>query len=484
MKLLRLAALALTCSALSFGASKEIIELQRDVALLQDKVDAMQRNLATKIDQLTGMVQAMQDNNTRTVTQLATLQDSLANGVSKSLAPVSGLSTKVDSMGDDVRSLKDALNDLSARLERMDAKITDVKNQVNQCKSCRIRPRLPGVRLLLARLSAPAAPGQQPSGQQPAQQPGQGSAAVPPPGMSADQSYTDAVRDMQTNKIDLAYQEFQQYLTYFPNTERAANAQYYIGEIDYNRGDYNGAVQAFDAVLERYPDNPKTPDAHLMKGMALLKANQRNRAVQEFRMLVSNYPHTNDAQKAQQELRQLGVSVSTVPARRSSNAIRIRLEIGAIALPLSVVFARARASLARRCFGWPAARNRHRRIACAGAANRPLSRHGRGHPAFPDRGSGTRRRRLSLRRKPRAEFLAQARREPRHRAARSLNHSCLSGLDLGRARRRHRRWTCSSSTDLASVERRGAARFESSVSKRSISFWMDSKRPVRISPKI
>jgi tol-pal system protein YbgF len=311
MKLLRLAALALTCSVLSFGASKEIVELQRDVALLQDKVDAMQRNLATKIDQLTGMVQAMQDNNTRTVAQLATLQDSVASGVSRSLAPVSGLSTKVDSMGDDVRSLKDALNDLSARLERMDAKITDVKNQVAQMQIAQNPPPAPGSASSTGPAMGPG--GTQTPGSMPGPQPGQGSAAVPP-GMSADQSYTDAVRDMQGNKIDLAYQEFTQYLTYFPNTERAANAQFYIGQIDFNRGDYNGAVQAFDAVLERYPENPKTPDAHLMKGMALLRLNQRNRAVQEFRLLVGNYPHTNDALKAQQELRQLGVSVSSVPA--------------------------------------------------------------------------------------------------------------------------------------------------------------------------
>lgn len=306
MKILRLTVLALTCSALSFGASKEIIELQRDVALLQDKVDAMQRNLATKIDQLTGMVQAMQDNNTRTVTQLATLQDSLANGVTRSLAPVSGLSTKVDSMGDDVRSLKDALNDLSARLERMDAKMTDLKNQVSQMQIMQNPPPAPGSTSSPGTMGAPGG------------MPGQTSPVAPPAGMSADQSYTDAFRDMQGNKTDLALQEFQQYLTYFPNTERAANAQYYIGEIDYNRGDYNGAIQAFDAVLERYPDNPKTPTAHLMKGMALLKANQRNRAVQEFRVLVSNYPRTNEAQKAQTELRQLGVSVSStpVPTRR------------------------------------------------------------------------------------------------------------------------------------------------------------------------
>jgi len=92
---------------------------------------------------------------------------------------------------------------------------------------------------------------------------------------------TDARRDLQTGNTDLALQEFQQYLTYFPNTELAASAQYYIGEILFRRSDYTNAIPAFDAVLERYPENPKTADAHFMKGMALLKAGQRNRAVQD-----------------------------------------------------------------------------------------------------------------------------------------------------------------------------------------------------------
>jgi len=48
-----------------------------------------------------------------------------------------------------------------------------------------------------------------------------------------------------------------------------------------------------------------------MKAYALLKANERNRAVQEFRVLVSNYPHTDDARKALQQLRSLGISAAS-----------------------------------------------------------------------------------------------------------------------------------------------------------------------------
>jgi tol-pal system protein YbgF len=293
MKVLRLAALTLVWSALSFGASKEIVELQRDVALLQDKMDTMQRDLDTKLGALTAMLQAVQDNSAKAN---ASFQDALSNGVGKQLAPVTSLSTKVDSMGDDVHALRDALNDLSARLERMDAKMTDLKNQMQIIQN------------------PPAAPGATAPGAAPGSQSQPGSAATPPAGMTAEKTYTDARRDLQTGNTDLALQEFQQYLTYFPNTELAASAQYYIGEILFRRGDYNNAIPAFDAVLERYPENAKTADAHYMKGMALLKAGQRNRAVQEFRTLVANYPRTDDARKAQQQLRQLGSPASSAPS--------------------------------------------------------------------------------------------------------------------------------------------------------------------------
>jgi tol-pal system protein YbgF len=203
----------------------------------------------------------------------------------------------VESMASDLQALQAAISDLSARLERMDAKMTDLKNQMQVIQN------------------PPAAPG---AGSPGTGVPGgsQGQGGAPPAGMSADQSYTSALRDLQTGKTDLAQQEFQQYLQYFPNTELAANAQYYLGEIAYNRGDYKGAISAFDEVLEQYPENPKTPDAHYMKGMALLKANERNRAAQEFRLLVQNYPHTDDARKALAQLRALGVSAGTATAHR------------------------------------------------------------------------------------------------------------------------------------------------------------------------
>jgi TolA-binding protein len=299
MKLVRLSVLLLSCSGFCFAVNKDLLALQRE---MEDKIDALQKEVNSKLDTMNGMLTAIQADSRHNADLLSGMQESIAGSVARSLTPVTGLTNRVDTVGEEVRSLKDSLADITARMERMDAKITDLKNQLQIMQSPPPVPSATGTSP-----TSPLSPSPQALG-------GPAPAAAgpqPPAGMSADRSFAEAMRDLQTGKSDLAYNEFQQYLTYFPSTEFAAKAQYYLGEIDYNRGNYPSSIHNFDLVLERYPENPKSADAHLMKAYALLKANERNRAVQEFRSLVSNYPHTDDARKALQQLRSLGVSAAS-----------------------------------------------------------------------------------------------------------------------------------------------------------------------------
>ena len=299
MKFVRLAILTLSCSTFCFAVNKDLVAMQRD---LEARIDAVQQQLNSQIATLAGQITAMQNDTRHTADQVAGMQDVLRNTVANALGPVNGLNTKVESTSEDVRALRDALADLSGRLERVDAKITDLKNQLQIMQN---PPPAPG-----ATTTTPGSP---------QTVPGQ-SAQAPPPGMSAAQAYTDAFRDKTSGNVDLAYQEFQQYLTYFPNTEYAADAQYYLGEIDYNRHNYKSAIQSFDAVLERYPDNHRTRDAHLMKGLALARDGQRAKAAQELRSLIQNFPTSEQARRAQTALHDptLFPSAGTATARRRS----------------------------------------------------------------------------------------------------------------------------------------------------------------------
>jgi tol-pal system protein YbgF len=293
MRFLRVGALALTFSSFLFAVNKDLLALQRELDARLDAMQQQQQQLSSKLDVLTGMLNQMSADTRHTADQVAGMQDVLRNTVTNSLGPVNSLGTKVEATGEDVRSLRDALADLASRLERMDAKITDLTRQMQIMQN---PPSAPGAQGTTGPPGAVGAAGGQ-SGTPNSGTPNQ--SGPPPVGVSAAQLFTDARRDQQTGNTQLAVQEYQQYLSYFPNTEYAASAQYYLGEIAYTQGDYKTAIPYFDAVLERYPQNPRTKDAAYMKGMALAKSGQRTQAVQELRALIQKYPGSEQARKAQ-----------------------------------------------------------------------------------------------------------------------------------------------------------------------------------------
>lgn len=305
MKLLRLTAVALIFTPFSFAVNKDLLALQRELDARLDTMQQNQQQLNSKLDVLTGMLNTIAGETQHTADQVAGMQDALRTTVANSLGPVNNLGTKVESTSEDVRSLRDALADLGARLERIDAKITDLKNQMQIMQS---PPPAPGAQ------GTTGPPGAMSSTTVPVQ--GAAAPSGPPAGVSAAQLFTDARRDQQTGNTPLAMQEYQQYLTYFPNTEYAASAQFYLGEIAYNQGDYRGAIQSFDAVLERYPQNPRTKDAAYMKGMALARNGQRTQAVQELRALIQKYPGSEQARKAQVALADRSLFPSATARRR------------------------------------------------------------------------------------------------------------------------------------------------------------------------
>ena len=49
-------------------------------------------------------------------------------------------------------------------------------------------------------------------------------------------------------QYDLAMQSFQDYLKYYSDTDRASNAQFYIGECYYSQKNYKDAISAYGNV--------------------------------------------------------------------------------------------------------------------------------------------------------------------------------------------------------------------------------------------
>ena len=143
------------------------------------------------------------------------------------------------------------------------------------------------------------------------------------PPIGASDLYANASRDRSSGKLDLALQEFNDYLKYYGNTDLAPNAQFYVGMIHYSQSDFETAAQDFDMVLEKYSKNPKTEDALYYKGMSLLRMpGHKTQAGDEFKELIKEFPNTDRAKEACTQLTTLGYNTCRFPAGAPPSAAK------------------------------------------------------------------------------------------------------------------------------------------------------------------
>jgi tol-pal system protein YbgF len=108
--------------------------------------------------------------------------------------------------------------------------------------------------------------------------------------------------------MDVARQEFNEYIKNYPNTDLAGNAYFYLAEMDFHAGKYPDAVKNYDQVLQSFPDGNKAASAELKKGFALIESGDKDGGIAALRHVVQRYPRSNEALQARERLRKLGVS--------------------------------------------------------------------------------------------------------------------------------------------------------------------------------
>ena len=270
-RILFFALLISTLAVPSFGGTKEqLIQLQTQMQDLQDQMHRMQQSFDERMGVMRNLVEQTTDAVNKTNTSLTNLDKTLHAQTGES-------TTKVDQVSTQVQALQDSVDELKARMAKLSKQLEDM--QAGQ-------QNLNGPNAM--------APGGQPQAQ------------APPPEVL----YNNALRDYNANKLDLAAGEFGDYLKFYPTTDLAGNAQFYLADIQYRGGNFQQAATEFDKVLEQYPGGNKTATAQLRKGESLLQLGQRDSAIKEFRSVVARYPKTPESSVAASHLRKLGAAAT------------------------------------------------------------------------------------------------------------------------------------------------------------------------------
>ena len=265
-RILFVLALFTLCIAPAYGASKEIIELQTQVEQLQHQMTQMKQSF----DERMGIMRNLLEQNTDATNKVTTAINGLQASINKQQQDHSG---QGDQLSGQIQALNDTMDELKVRLTKLSKQLEDMQT---------------------AQQSMAAQQAQ-------AQQQAQAIAQAPAP----DVLYNNALRDYNGAKNDLAIQGFNDYIKFYPNTDLAGNAYFYLAEIQFKAGDYQKAVANYDLVLQNFPSGNKAAAAQLKKGYALLELGKEDEGIQELKHVIQRYPRTNEAVQARERLRKV-----------------------------------------------------------------------------------------------------------------------------------------------------------------------------------
>ena len=116
------------------------------------------------------------------------------------------------------------------------------------------------------------------------------------------QSYEAALAKFRSGNHAGAIAGFKDFLKTYPQSELAANAQYWIGYSYYSLKDYSTALAQQQKLVEAYPASPKVPDALLNVAVCQIALNKPDAARKTLKGIVSKYPGTQAATLASRRL--------------------------------------------------------------------------------------------------------------------------------------------------------------------------------------
>ncbi len=248
---------------------------------MQQAVQSLQRTVDTQGAVLTTLVKQANDN-------VAAMKSAVTDSQSSIQQNLATSGNRFDNLTQQMQALSESLDEAKAKLSKLSEQVAQMQTALTT---------LP-----------PSGPAAGPAGQ-----PG---APAAPPVPDADSLYTQGFSYYNGGQYDLAIQSFQDYLKYYKDTDRASNAQFYVGECYYSQQDYKHAIDAYDACIEKYPNGNKAAAAQLKKGFSLLSLDQKTAGIRELRSLVQLFPDSHEAELARQRLKKLGVATTAPGAHK------------------------------------------------------------------------------------------------------------------------------------------------------------------------
>jgi len=219
------------------------------------------------------------------------------------------LRAKVEALNEELRTLSGRIEELEHRLDRQSQKSADgVKVEEGQIEKLTKSTKTNDERIYQIEQYLNFEPSAQTAPEIKSSE--KSVAKIIPAGQEGteqgeDEIYRMAKQAFDQGDSDAARKKFQELIEKFPKSERADNAQFWIGEIYYREKWYEKAILEYQKVIENYPTGNKVPASLLKQGLAFLNLGDKTNSRLILEELIKKHPKSNEAKIAKDKVKSL-----------------------------------------------------------------------------------------------------------------------------------------------------------------------------------
>ncbi|WLS77759.1 cell division protein CpoB [Erwinia pyri] len=126
-----------------------------------------------------------------------------------------------------------------------------------------------------------------------------GASAAPVQSGDANTDYNAAVAlVLEKKQNEQAITAFQAFVKKYPDSTYQPNANYWLGQLNYNKGKKDDAAYYFATVVKNYPKSPKSADALYKVGVIMQEKGDTAKAKAVYQQVSKLYPNTDAAKNA------------------------------------------------------------------------------------------------------------------------------------------------------------------------------------------
>ncbi len=209
-----------------------------------------------------------------------------------------GLHVVSDNLKAEILALKGKIEETEFMLTKQ---IDSVQGNVNE-----LERKLSDVNKLKEKLSTiQSSPAPSPSASAPAPPPSPVQSKAPLNEMSENELYQASLTAFRNGNYPRAFKGFQLFLSRYPRSRHADNAQFWIGDVHYKQEEYGKAILAYQEVIENYPDGNKYLASLLKQALSFQKMGEISDARIILNDLIRKHPDSPEADQARQHLKNL-----------------------------------------------------------------------------------------------------------------------------------------------------------------------------------